>query len=145
MAPRIWRGAVSDWYMGVRTDRPPTPRPATHLPNATWYHLSLDAIWITTPTQNIRFQQMMHTFLPKRSAMGAEQSAPNIVPMDKRPTIVPDTASVKPYVSGESPTLWNRRRKSGISRNLDVESAILPHHSFVFLFEIHPMLTHPLI
>jgi hypothetical protein len=68
--------------MGVRTERPPTPRPATQRPSAIWYHLVVVAIWTMTPTQKMMFQKTIESLRPKWSAMGAAIKAPRRVPME---------------------------------------------------------------
>lgn len=82
IAPRTWRGADSDWYMGTTLERAPTPRPATQRPRAIWYHLSVVAICTMIPTMWVRAQKEMEYLRPIRSAMGAATRAPIIVPME---------------------------------------------------------------
>ena len=82
MAPRICLGAVSDWYIGVNTDKAPTPKPPPSLPIASWTHEFMVAIWITTPTTKTMFHTMIDFFLPKASAIGPAAMAPIKVPIE---------------------------------------------------------------
>ena len=75
-------------YIGVRTERPPTPRPATHRPSEIWYQVFVVVIWTMTPTQNMMFQKTIEYLRPNLSAMGAAISAPMRVPMDSYDALV---------------------------------------------------------
>jgi hypothetical protein len=68
--------------MGVRTDRPPTPRPATQRPREIWYQTVVVVIWTMTPTQKMMFQKIMQYLRPNLSESGAATRAPIRVPME---------------------------------------------------------------
>lgn len=93
--------------MGVKTERPPTPRPETHRPIATWYHLYSVVICTMTPTQKTMLQTTIQARRPNLSAIGAAIRAPMRVPMLRSETIVPDLTLVN-----FSPLLAKRARKS---------------------------------
>ena len=68
--------------MGVITESPPTPRPATQRPKATWYHLVVDVICTMTPTMKTMFQKTIAIFRPTKSAIGPFTRAPIRVPIE---------------------------------------------------------------
>lgn len=68
--------------MGTIMERAPTPAPVIRRPTAICCQLELEAIWITTPTMNMRDQKVMEYLRPMRSAMGAAARAPARVPIE---------------------------------------------------------------
>ena len=81
-APRIWRGAVSAWYMGTSRDKAPTPRPATQRPTVIWRQSVSEEIWMIMPTPKRMHQSEMDNLRPILSAIGAATNAPTKVPME---------------------------------------------------------------
>lgn len=82
-APLTETGGASAMYIGTRTDRPPTARPAHHLPIATSTQLpGPTAICAITPMQNIRHQGAKVALRPYLLARGPAIKHPHNVPMD---------------------------------------------------------------
>lgn len=82
-APLTGTGEVSAMYIGTRTDNPPTPKPAHHLPIAIPTQSPVPtAICATTPTQNTIHQGGIHVLRPNLLARGPAIKHPIKVPMD---------------------------------------------------------------
>lgn len=82
-APRTGTGEVSDMYIGTRTDSPPTPRPAVHLPIVMPTQFpGPTAICAMTPTEKIIHQPGIHVFRPHLFARGPAMRHPINVPID---------------------------------------------------------------
>lgn len=82
-APLTGTGEVSAMYIGTRTDIPPTPKPAVHLPIITpTQSPGPTDICATTPMQKIIDHAGMQFLRPNLLARGPAIKHPHSVPID---------------------------------------------------------------